>query len=76
MRKKLGLMPLARVHTATVIGDDPVTMSAGPIAVTVGILHLITHFQAFSDHRNRPAREIRQKESEVMLARCCRCSPP
>ncbi len=36
--RKLGLTPLARVHTATVIGDDPVTMLAGPIPATVRVL--------------------------------------
>ncbi|MFC9552878.1 thiolase family protein [Rhodococcus sp. NPDC056960] len=32
--RQLGLTPLARVHTATVVGDDPVTMLAGPIPAT------------------------------------------
>lgn len=36
--KELGLVPLARVHTATVIGDDPVTMLAGPIPATARVL--------------------------------------
>ncbi|MBM7368472.1 thiolase family protein [Gordonia hydrophobica] len=31
---ELGLRPLARVHTATVVGTDPVTMLAGPIPAT------------------------------------------
>ncbi|QDQ95329.1 thiolase family protein [Rhodococcus sp. WB9] len=32
--RQLGLTPLARVHTATVVGDDPVTMLAAPIPAT------------------------------------------
>ncbi|WP_416062259.1 thiolase family protein [Rhodococcus indonesiensis] len=36
--RRLGLTPLARVHTATVIGDDPVTMLAGPIPATARVL--------------------------------------
>ena len=36
--KRLGLTPLARVHTATVVGDDPVTMLAGPIPATIQAL--------------------------------------
>ncbi|MFF0280660.1 thiolase family protein [Rhodococcus aetherivorans] len=36
--RQLGLTPLARVHTATVVGDDPVTMLAGPIPATARVL--------------------------------------
>ncbi|MFC7447219.1 thiolase family protein [Rhodococcus daqingensis] len=36
--RQLGLTPLARVHTATVVGDDPVTMLAGPIRATARVL--------------------------------------
>lgn len=36
--KELGLTPLARVHTATVIGDDPVTMLSGPVPATARVL--------------------------------------
>ncbi|WP_032368347.1 thiolase family protein [Rhodococcoides fascians] len=32
--KALGLTPLARIHTAVVIGDDPVKMLTGPIPAT------------------------------------------
>ncbi|MGW4339619.1 thiolase family protein [Rhodococcus koreensis] len=32
--RQLGLTPLARVHTATAVGDDPITMLAGPIPAT------------------------------------------
>ncbi|MGW4355408.1 thiolase family protein [Nocardia sp. NPDC004582] len=35
---ELGLRPLARIHTATVIGDDPVAMLAGPIPATARVL--------------------------------------
>jgi acetyl-CoA acyltransferase len=34
-----GLRPLARVHTAVVVGDDPVVMLAGPIPATARALH-------------------------------------
>ncbi|WP_433610140.1 thiolase family protein [Prescottella agglutinans] len=34
----LGLTPLARIHTATVVGDDPITMLAGPIPATERVL--------------------------------------
>ncbi|WP_172651646.1 thiolase family protein [Rhodococcus opacus] len=34
----LGLIPLARVHTATVVGDDPVAMLAGPVPATARVL--------------------------------------
>ena len=33
-----GLRPLARVHTTTVVGCDPVTMLAGPIPATESVL--------------------------------------
>ena len=36
--RQLGLTPLARVHTATAVGDDPVTMLAGPIPATARVL--------------------------------------
>nr|WP_271212201.1 acetyl-CoA C-acyltransferase [Rhodococcus wratislaviensis]GLK38610.1 acetyl-CoA acyltransferase [Rhodococcus wratislaviensis] len=36
--RDLGLIPLARVHTATVVGDDPVAMLAGPIPATARVL--------------------------------------
>ncbi|WP_370181846.1 acetyl-CoA C-acyltransferase [Rhodococcus wratislaviensis] len=36
--RQLGLTPLARVHTATVVGDDPVAMLAGPIPATARVL--------------------------------------
>ncbi|HEY5852475.1 MAG TPA: acetyl-CoA C-acyltransferase [Aldersonia sp.] len=36
--RRLGLTPLARIHTATVVGDDPVTMLAGPIPATARVL--------------------------------------
>ncbi|MDI9948216.1 thiolase family protein [Rhodococcus sp. IEGM 1305] len=36
--RDLGLTPLARVHTATVVGDDPVAMLAGPIPATARVL--------------------------------------
>ena len=36
--RELGLTPIARVHTATVVGDDPVTMLAGPIPATARVL--------------------------------------
>lgn len=38
--RELGLTPIARVHTATVVGDDPVTMLAGPIPATAKALKL------------------------------------
>ncbi|TDD90624.1 thiolase family protein [Saccharopolyspora karakumensis] len=37
---ELGLTPVARVHTATVVGDDPITMLAGPIPATAKALKL------------------------------------
>jgi acetyl-CoA acyltransferase len=36
--RQLGLTPLARVHTATVVGDDPVAMLGGPIPATARVL--------------------------------------
>lgn len=36
--RQLGLTPIARVHTATVVGDDPVAMLAGPIPATARVL--------------------------------------
>ena len=36
--RQLGLRPLARVHTAVVVGDDPVTMLAAPIPATAKAL--------------------------------------
>ena len=36
--RDLGLTPLVRVHTATVVGDDPVAMLAGPIPATARVL--------------------------------------
>ncbi|MFE7417616.1 thiolase family protein [Rhodococcus sp. NPDC057529] len=36
--RDLGLTPLARVHTATVVGDDPVAMLAGPVPATARVL--------------------------------------
>ncbi|MGH3349634.1 MAG: thiolase family protein [Nocardioides sp.] len=38
--RSLGLVPIARVHTATVVGDDPVTMLGGPIPATAKVLKL------------------------------------
>ncbi|MDI3389163.1 thiolase family protein [Streptomyces sp. B-S-A8] len=38
--RSLGLTPMARVHTATVVADDPVTMLAGPIPATAKALRL------------------------------------
>jgi acetyl-CoA acyltransferase len=35
---ELGLTPLARVHTAVVVGDDPVIMLTGPIPATAKVL--------------------------------------
>jgi acetyl-CoA acyltransferase len=35
---RLGLEPLARVHTAVVVGDDPVLMLTGPIPATAKVL--------------------------------------
>jgi acetyl-CoA acyltransferase len=35
---KLGLTPLARIHTAVVVGDDPVKMLTGPIPATAKAL--------------------------------------
>ncbi|MHA3683630.1 thiolase family protein [Leucobacter sp. HY1908] len=35
---QLGLTPLARVHTATVVGSDPILMLTGPIAATARVL--------------------------------------
>ncbi|WP_370185404.1 acetyl-CoA C-acyltransferase [Rhodococcus wratislaviensis] len=37
---QLGLSPLARVHAATAVGGDPVTMLAGPIPATAKILRM------------------------------------
>ncbi len=36
--KRLGLTPLVRVHTAVVVGSDPVTMLTGPIPATAKVL--------------------------------------
>ena len=36
--RQMGLTPLARVHTATVVGSDPVLMLTGPIAATARVL--------------------------------------
>ncbi|MDF3305403.1 acetyl-CoA C-acyltransferase [Rhodococcus sp. T2V] len=38
--RQLGLTPLARVHTATAVGDDPITMLAGPIPATRRVLEM------------------------------------
>ncbi|KQY57324.1 MULTISPECIES: thiolase family protein [unclassified Nocardioides] len=38
--RALGLDPIARVHTATVVGDDPVTMLGAPIPATAKALKL------------------------------------
>jgi acetyl-CoA acyltransferase len=35
---ELGLTPLARVHTAVVVGDDPIVMLTGPIPATAKVL--------------------------------------
>jgi acetyl-CoA acyltransferase len=35
---RLGLRPLARVHTTVVVGDDPVVMLTGPIPATAKVL--------------------------------------
>lgn len=35
---ELGLTPLARIHSATVVGDDPVIMLTGPIPATAKVL--------------------------------------
>jgi acetyl-CoA acyltransferase len=35
---RLGLRPLARVHTTVVVGDDPVVMLTGPIPATAAVL--------------------------------------
>jgi acetyl-CoA acyltransferase len=35
---RLGLRPLARVHTSVVVGDDPVLMLTGPIPATAKVL--------------------------------------
>ncbi|MFF4145666.1 thiolase family protein [Streptomyces sp. NPDC001698] len=40
LARSLGLRPLARIHTATVVGDDPVAMLAGPIPATAKALKL------------------------------------
>jgi acetyl-CoA acyltransferase len=34
----LGLSPIARIHTAVVVGDDPVIMLSGPIPATAKVL--------------------------------------
>jgi acetyl-CoA acyltransferase len=36
---RLGLTPLARVHAAAVVGDDPVMMLTAPIPATARVLH-------------------------------------
>lgn len=36
--RELGLTPLVRIHTATVVGDDPVTMLAAPAPATAKAL--------------------------------------
>ncbi|MFV0463072.1 MAG: acetyl-CoA C-acetyltransferase [Nostocoides sp.] len=36
--KDHGLAPLARIHTMTVVGSDPITMLDGPIAATKNVL--------------------------------------
>ncbi|MDI3418182.1 thiolase family protein [Streptomyces luteolus] len=38
--RSLGLAPLARIHTATVVADDPVAMLAGPAPATAKALKL------------------------------------
>ncbi|MBV6761081.1 thiolase family protein [Rhodococcus opacus] len=38
--RQLGLTPLARVHTATAVGDDPIAMLAGPIPATRKVLEM------------------------------------
>ncbi|WP_433875392.1 thiolase family protein [Sinomonas atrocyanea] len=38
--RRLGLKPLARIHTATVVGDDPVAMLAAPAPATAKALKL------------------------------------
>ena len=37
--KRLGLRPLARIHTATVVGSDPLYMLTGVIPATEKVLH-------------------------------------
>ena len=37
--KKLGLRPLARIHTTTVVGSDPLYMLTGVIPATEKVLH-------------------------------------
>jgi acetyl-CoA acyltransferase len=37
--KELGLRPLARIHTATVVGSDPLYMLTGVIPATEKVLH-------------------------------------
>ncbi|MFI7166331.1 hypothetical protein ACIBM3_28105 [Rhodococcus erythropolis] len=39
------------------------TYSPVIVAILTGLVLLSTHIRAFRDHRNRPAREILQKES-------------
>ena len=39
MAKKLGLRPLARIHTTTVVGSDPLYMLTGVIPATEKVLH-------------------------------------
>lgn len=36
--RKLGLKPIARIHTAVTVGDDPVIMLTGPIPATAKVL--------------------------------------
>ncbi len=36
--RQLGLTPIARIHTAVTVGDDPVIMLTGPIPATAKVL--------------------------------------
>ncbi|MDV6270795.1 hypothetical protein [Rhodococcus globerulus] len=48
----------------TLVHNFMMTYSPVIMAILVGIPLLTTHIRVFRDHRNRPAREIPQEESE------------
>ncbi|MDV8009247.1 hypothetical protein [Rhodococcus sp. IEGM 1318] len=47
----------------TAARDFMMTYSPVIMAILVGLVLLSTHLRVFSDHRNRPAREILQEDS-------------
>ena len=69
--KRLGLRPLARIHTATVVGSDPLYMLTGVIPATEKVLAA----RGAHDRRHRPVRGqrgVRAGRAELGPRRRCR----